>query len=57
MKEAVGVAANFVNEPFDFVVEAAAKFGGNVGVVFNGAGIFLTRIGMKDVRLHRLRIF
>ena len=56
-KEAVGLVANVADEPFDFVVETVAKFRSNVGVVFHGAGIFFTRIGMKNVRLHRLRIF
>src|ERR1039458_5054544 len=56
-QERSGLAADFADEPFDFVVKAAAKFRKNVGVIFDGAGIFFTRIGMKDVRLHRLRIF
>ena len=51
-----GLAANLADEPFDFIVEAAAEFWSDGGVVFNSTGIFLTRIGMKDVRFNRPRV-
>lgn len=56
VKEAVGLEANFSDDPFDFVSETASERGYDGGIVFDGLGVFLARFGMKDVRLHRPRI-
>ena len=52
-KEAVGLAANLLDEAFDFVVETAAQFGRDGRLILDRLGVFLFRPGMEDVRLHR----
>ena len=56
MEVTTGLVADIADELFNFSVEAAAEFGSDRGVVFDGTDIFLTRIGMKDVRFHRRRV-
>jgi hypothetical protein len=55
-KETVRLAANFPDDSFDFVSEAASECRCDGGVVSDSLGVFFTRFGMKDVRLHRPRI-
>lgn len=45
--------ANFLNEPFDFVVQAAAKFGRDCDVKLDGTEVFFVRSGMKNVGFQR----
>jgi hypothetical protein len=52
-KEAVGLAANFVDESLDRVVKPAAQLGRGGSVMLHRLGVFVFRLGMKDVRLHR----
>jgi hypothetical protein len=52
-KEEVGLAANLVDDSFDLVVETAAQLGRYGCVILDRLGVFLSRLGMKDVGLHR----
>src|SRR6266566_3508100 len=53
LKEALRLTPNFLDEPFDFVVETAAQLCCDSRVILNCLGVFFSRVGVKNVRFHR----
>lgn len=56
-KEAFRLAPDLDDKPLNFVMKPVAKRRSDVGVVLNSANIFFIGIRMKNMWLHRLRIF
>jgi hypothetical protein len=53
LKEALRLASNFLDEPFDFVVETAPQLCCDRGIILNCLDVFFPRVEMKNVRFHR----
>jgi len=47
LKEALRLTPNFLDEPFDFVVETAAQLCCDSRVMLNCLGVFFPRVGVK----------
>jgi len=57
LAEAFRGGAGFPDELFHFVVKMPAEFESDVGIILDGLNVFFIGLRMKEIRLHRRRIF